>query len=54
MPVGIDLDNLPQFPPVRLAEKLKAIRERLRLTPDQFAGLVRAKDGAEIESYERD
>lgn len=40
--------------PKRLPEKLKAIRERLALTPDQLAGFVGAKTGAEIEAYEND
>ena len=49
----LDLENLPPFP-TRLTEKLKAIRLRLKLSPDAFAPLVGAKDGAEIESYEID
>ena len=49
----IDYSNLPEIPK-KLGEKLKKIRERSRLSPDQFAPLVKAKDGAEIESYESD
>jgi transcriptional regulator with XRE-family HTH domain len=40
--------------PKRLPEKLKAIRERLGLTPDEIAPKVGAKTGAEIEAYEND
>src|SRR6188474_17470 len=40
--------------PKRLPEKLKAIRERLGLTPDQLAPFVGAKTGAEILAYEND
>ena len=40
--------------PKRLAEKLKAIREHLGMTPDQLAPFVGAKTGAEIEAYEND
>jgi transcriptional regulator with XRE-family HTH domain len=40
--------------PTRLAEKLKAIRERLGFTPDQIADFVGAKTGAEILAYEND
>lgn len=50
----LDPDNLPPFPPERLTEKLKAIRERRKLTPDEFAPLVGIATGAEIEGYERD
>ncbi len=42
-----------QFPK-RLPEKLKAIRERLAMTPDQLAPFVGARTGAEIEAYEND
>lgn len=49
----IDLDNLPPFPK-RIPEKLKAIRERLGLTPDEIAAKVGAKNGAEIVAYEKD
>ena len=38
--------------PKRLGEKLKAIREHSKLSPDEFAAHVQAKDGAEITSYE--
>ena len=40
--------------PKRLGEKLKAIREHAKLSPDEFAPQVKAKDGAEITSYEDD
>jgi len=38
--------------PKRLREKLKQIREHSKLSPDEFAPHVKAKDGAEILSYE--
>ena len=53
MPVEIDLNNLPPFPK-RLPEKLKTIRERLGLTPDEIAQKVGARTGAEILAYEND
>ena len=53
MPVAVDLDNLPPFPQ-RIPEKLKAIRERLGMTPDDLAPFVGAKTGAEILAYETD
>ncbi len=53
MPVEIDLDQLPHFPK-RIPEKLRAIRERLGLTPDGIAPKVGAKTGAEILAYEND
>ena len=31
--------------------KLKAIREHSKLSPDEFAAHVQAKDGAEVVSY---
>ena len=40
--------------PTRLPEKLKAIRERLGMTPDQLAPFVGAKTGAAILAYEND
>ena len=40
--------------PKRLPEKLKLIRERLAMTPDQLAAFVGAKTGAEILAYEND
>lgn len=49
----IDLDQLPPFPK-RIPEKLKAVRRRLKLTPDEIAPLVGAKNGAEIAAYEKD
>ena len=45
--------DLPDFPK-RLPEKLKQIRERLAMTPDQIAPFVGAKNGAEIFAYEND
>jgi hypothetical protein len=38
--------------PKRLGEKLKTIRLRLALTPDEIAQFVGARDAAEILSYE--
>lgn len=38
--------------PKRLGEKLKQIREHSKLSPGEFAPHVKAKDGAEILSYE--
>ena len=40
--------------PERLAEKLRAVRERTGLTPDDLAPHVGAKTGAEILAYEND
>jgi hypothetical protein len=40
--------------PQRIPEKLKTIRERLRLTPDEIAPKVGARTGAEIQGYEND
>jgi transcriptional regulator with XRE-family HTH domain len=53
MPVDLDFDNLPPFPK-RLPEKLKTIREHLKLTPDEIAPLIGAHTGAEILAYEND
>ena len=53
MPVEVDLNNLPPFPK-RLPEKLKTIREHLKLTPDEIAPKVGARTGAEILAYEND
>ena len=54
MPVEIDLDHpLPPFPK-RLPEKIKMIRERLGLSPDEIAPKVGAKTGPEILAYEND
>jgi hypothetical protein len=47
------MDNLPPFPK-RIPEKLKTIREHLRLTPDEIAPKVGARTGAEILAYEND
>lgn len=41
----------PDFPK-RLPEKLKTIRERLGMTPDQIADFVGARNGAEVLAYE--
>ena len=51
MQVETDLDHLPPFPK-RLPEKLKAIRKRLGLKPNEIAQKVGAKTGAEILAYE--
>ena len=40
--------------PTRLPEKLKTIRERLGMTPDQLAPFVGARTGVEILAYEND
>ncbi len=40
--------------PKRLPEKLKAIRQRAWLSPDDFAPCVSAKTGLEILAYEND
>ena len=40
--------------PTRLPEKLKQIREKLELLPDEIAPRVGAKTGAEITAYEND
>ena len=40
--------------PKQLPEKLKLIRERLAMTPDQLAPFVGAKTGAEILASEND
>src|SRR5215203_4262975 len=47
------LDHSPPFPK-RLPEKLKTIRDHLRLTPDEIAPKVGARTGAEILAYEND
>ena len=52
MPVEADI-NLPPFPK-RIPEKLKNIRKRLGLTPDEIAPKVGARTGAEILAYEND
>jgi transcriptional regulator with XRE-family HTH domain len=53
MPLQIDYDNLPPAPK-RIAEKLRAIRERLGLTQAEIARIVGARNGAEIAAYESD
>lgn len=45
--------DLPDFPQ-RLPEKVKQIRERLGMTPDEIASFGGAKNGAEIVAYEDD
>ena len=47
MPVDIDFLDLPKYPQ-RLAEKLKQIRQRTGLTPEEFAPQVNAKDGKAV------
>jgi transcriptional regulator with XRE-family HTH domain len=49
----IDYSNLPDFPK-RIPEKLKTIRKRLALSPDQIAPRVGLKTAAEILAYEND
>jgi Predicted transcriptional regulators len=43
--------NLPDFPK-RIPEKLKTIRDRLGLTPDEIAPKVGIQTGVEILAYE--
>lgn len=43
--------SVPDFPK-RLEEKLRTLRERTGLSPDELAAHVKAKDGSAIESYE--
>lgn len=50
MPTEIDNSDFPK----RIPEKLRTIRERLGLTPDEIAFQVGAKTGAEILAYEND
>lgn len=45
------MPNFPDFPK-RIPEKLKTIREHLKLTPDEIAPKVGARTGAEILAYE--
>jgi|GEM_PF-1872208 len=52
MPVDIDDSSLPKFRK-KLPEKLKQIRERAGLTPEEFAPHVHAKDGKTVEKYEK-
>lgn len=52
MPVDIDYSRLPKFRK-KLPEKLKQIRERAGLTPEEFAPHVHAKDGKAVEKYEK-
>ena len=49
MPVDIDYSTLSKFR--KLPEKLKQIRERAGLTPEEFAPHVHAKDGKAVEKY---
>ena len=51
MSLHIDYSNLPMFSQ-KLPEKLKRIRERSGLTPEQFAPRVNAKDGKAVKKYE--
>lgn len=51
MPVDIYSSNLPEFPQ-KLPGKLKQIRERSGLTPEEFATRVNARDGKAIKKYE--
>ena len=51
MSSDITYSNLPKFPK-KLPEKLKQIRKRTGLTPDEFAPQVNAKNGATITKYE--
>jgi hypothetical protein len=51
MPVDIDHSNLPKVPQ-KLPDKLKQIRERSGLTPEEFAPRVNAKNGKAIKQYE--
>ena len=53
MPIEVDPYNLPPFP-TRIPEKLKTIREHLKLSPDDIAPKVGARTGAEILAYEND
>ena len=52
LPLVIDYSNLPKFRK-KLSEKLKQIRERAGLTPEEFAPHVHAKDGKAVEKYEK-
>jgi transcriptional regulator with XRE-family HTH domain len=45
---------LPTEFPRQLGDKLKRLRERTGLSPDDFAPRVGAQNGAEIFSYEND
>jgi DNA-binding XRE family transcriptional regulator len=40
--------------PKRLPRKLKSIRQRLAMTPDQLASFVGAQSGAQVLAYEND
>jgi DNA-binding XRE family transcriptional regulator len=51
MLVDVDYSNLPKFHQ-KLSDKLKQIRERSGLTPEEFAPRVNAKDGKAIKQYE--
>lgn len=53
MPVEKDVHQLPPFPK-RIPEKLRSIRERLKLTQTEIARRVGARNGAEIAAYEND
>ena len=45
---------LPKDFPRKLGDKLKRLRERSRLSPDEVAQRVGAESGEEILAYERD
>ena len=48
----LNSSTLPEFPK-KLPEKLKQIRQRTGLTPEEFAPHVHAKDGKAVEKYEK-
>ncbi len=52
MSLNINYSNLPECR-TKLPEKLKQIRDRTGLTPDEFAPHVNAKDGKAVEKYEK-
>jgi DNA-binding XRE family transcriptional regulator len=47
----LNSSTLPEFPK-KLSEKLKQIRQRTGLTPEEFAPHVNAKDAKAIAQYE--
>jgi hypothetical protein len=49
----IDYSNLPEFPK-RIPEKLKTVRKRLNLSPDQIAPRVGAKSRTDIPTGNSD
>ena len=50
--MSVNFSNLPEFPQAS-PEKLKQIRERSGLTPEEFAPHVHAEDGKAVEKYEK-